>query len=570
MARLSSMHLQTDPRERAFSRTLGVPDLLARVLLARGLDDPGRARAFIAPDLAALPDPFQFTQMTAAVDRIRRALHAREPILIHGDYDVDGISATVLLLELFRLMQAEVAAHIPDRKDGYSFSKASLEAIQRGGFRLCISVDNGTNACEYVGKIQAAGCDVIVTDHHGTSDHVAPAFAILNPRLPDAGYPDRELAGVGVAFRLACAVAQSFTRQRTVSREFEEFLLNALSYVALGTVADVAPLRGENRVLVYHGLRALAADKSPGIRALLDTAGFRERTPDVEDIAYRIAPLLNAAGRVGHARDAIALLTAPGGKEASDAAKLLDQLNQERRRIERQLYDELIETARRSDDAVLVLGGDGWHPGVLGIVATRVAETLRKSAILVSFDGGRGRGSGRSADGLNLQEALRHCASSMIAHGGHAAAVGLEIERERLNELRARVNDYVAALPKSATNGHQLDGPVTLSELDPRTVRRLDQLGPFGVGNQRPRFLCCDLRLVGQPVAEPRYGDLRLRLSQSGTLLQARLRGGATRLEEVKALRDPVTVLCTPRCAPGEEGGVELVVHEIEGSAAAG
>ena len=313
--------LSNDPREKALARTLGLPDLVARVLLARGLDDPERARRHLKPDLEHLADPFLFAPMERAVGRIREAIRRREPILIHGDYDVDGVAGAVLLVKFFRLIDADVRAHIPDRRHGYSFSQASFDAIQQGGIKLAISVDNGTNACEWIARIEASGCDVIVTDHHGTTENVAQCHTILNPRLPDMGYPDKELAGCGVAFLLATALAQSFSREKKLSPEFSEFLLDAMAYVALGTVADVAPLRGANRILVHHGLRALAASSSPGIRALLDSAGLSTRSPEAEDIAFRIAPLINAAGRMGHASESVALLMAKDSQSAQEIGR---------------------------------------------------------------------------------------------------------------------------------------------------------------------------------------------------------------------------------------------------------
>ncbi len=558
----------SDPTERALARTLGLPDLVARVLIARGLGEPDNARAWMAPDLRHLADPFRFTHMERAVARIRDALTRREPILIHGDYDVDGVSGTVLLTKFLAAMHADVKAFVPARKDGYSFSDASFDAIEAGGIKLCISVDNGTNAVRVIERIQQSGCDVIVTDHHGTSEDVAPAHTILNPRLPDAGYPDRDLAGVGVAFRLCCAVAESFTRGRKQSDEFADLLLDALGYVALGTIADVAPLRGENRILVYHGLRALAASRSPGIRALLDSAGLSHRSPDTDDVAFRIAPLINAAGRVGHAGEAVRLLMAEDSMVAQAAAKVLETHNVARRKIERQLYDELVPRARACNDPVVVLGGDDWHPGVLGIVAARLVDACGRPAVLVGFDGPRGRGSGRSCRGIDLRAILSSCSPLMNAYGGHAAAVGMEVERSRFDEFR---RELVAAATRATPPAPTIagaDGVVHFSELDPRDVRKLDLLGPFGAGNRRPTFRSEGVRIVGHPIVDGRGSDLRFRLAQDGTMLPARIRGGATRHEAVRALSGPLHVVHAPRVASAsEEGPVELLVVDLSENA---
>ncbi|MBI5850214.1 MAG: single-stranded-DNA-specific exonuclease RecJ [Planctomycetes bacterium] len=563
LERLPSRVPEQDPRERALARTLGQSELLARVLLARGCDDPARARVLLRPDLSSLADPFSFVQMERAVDRIRAAIRGRQRILIHGDYDVDGISGAVLLRQFLSLLEVDATAFVPDRRDGYSFSAASFAAVESGGYALCISVDNGTNATTWIERIQQAGCDVIVTDHHGTSDNVAPAYAVLNPRLPDAGYPDRDLAGCGVAFRLAAAVAQSFTRGRREGDEFAGFLLDAMAYVALGTIADVAPLRGENRAMVYHGLRALAVSKNPGIRALLDCAGLANRTAEAEDIAFRIAPLINAAGRMGHANDAVRLLTARGYQEAQEAAKVLERHNEQRRRIERELVERVRIAAERCDDAVLVLAGDDWHAGVLGIVAARLAETTGRPAILVTFQGEVGRGSGRSSGGLDLREALHACAPLLVSHGGHAAAAGLEIRREQFDAFRAAINAHAAHAVRTP-NDLTLDGTVTLAELDPREVRGLDQLGPFGAGNPRPAFVTRGVRMAGVPAIDARSGDLRFRVTQDGTLRPARMRSGTRWFERVRALDGPFDVVHAPRTPlRAEDGPVELVVARI-------
>ncbi|MBX3462982.1 MAG: single-stranded-DNA-specific exonuclease RecJ [Planctomycetes bacterium] len=563
MQRAAAKMPPPDPRERALARTLGLPDLVVRVLLARGYDDPDRARRFLRPDLGSLHDPFLFRDMERAVGRIRQALRAGEPILIHGDYDVDGVTGTVLLHKFFSLLHATSKPYVPARGDGYSFSRASVDAILAGGHRLVISVDNGTNAVGPIAELQARGVDVIVTDHHGTSENVAAPFALLNPRLPDAGYPDRELAGCGVAFRLAAALARSFSGSMLQSPEFADFLGDAMTYVALGTIADVAPLRGENRTLVFHGMRALAQSRNPGIRALLDAAGLLHRGADVEDIAFRIAPLLNAAGRVGHANDAIALLCAPGYSEAQVAAKVLERHNEERRRVERQLQDDVLQRAAAEHGPAVVLASDDWHPGVLGIVAARAAEWTGKPVLLVAFRGDVGRGSGRCNTGLHLRHALADCGEFLVAHGGHAAAAGLEVRRDRFDAFRDRFLAVCRRSPATADEA-PIDGAATFGELDPHTVRRLDMLGPFGSGHRRPRFATRGVRTVGHPLTDVRGQDLRLRVAGDGQILPARLVRGGARFEEVRRRNGPWTLVYSPRLNPrGEDGPVQLEVHEL-------
>jgi len=559
MERSLSFIPEPDCRERAFAKTLQIPDLMARVLLARGLDNPDRARQHLKPELSRLCDPFAFTHMERAVARIQQAVRQQERILIHGDYDVDGVTGTVLLLKFFALMEADVQPFIPSRGDGYSFTRAAVDAVRDGGFTLCISVDNGTNAVDIIQEIQELGCDVIVTDHHGTQENVADAHTVLNPRLPDAGYPDRDLAGVGVAFCLATAVARSFSRGKTLSPEFRNFLVEAMAYVALGTVADVAPLCGQNRILVSHGLRAIAASRNPGIRALIDSAGLSERGLTTNDISFRVAPLINAAGRMGHAREAIELLMAPGFQEAREAASVLEKHNTNRRRVERSLTDEVIGRARSMADDILVLSGEDWHLGVLGIVAARLAEQLQKPALLISVQDGVGRGSGRSAGGFDLRNALAHCAPLLASYGGHPAAVGLKLAATNIDALRQQLNSSVSAGSVDNSPRH-VDAQVDFDELDPRLIRQLDQLGPFGQGNPRPTFVTTNVRLVGNPTVDNRGLDLRIRVAQNGVVLPGRLRLGARMFETLRNHKEPVTLVYSPRLADWVEEG-PVVLH---------
>lgn len=563
MQRAASKTPTPDPRERALAKTVGLPDLLVRVLLARGIDTPEAVKRFLRPDLGSLHDPFAFRDMGKAVDRIRAALRSGESIVIHGDYDVDGISGTVLLHQFFALLSASSKPYIPARADGYSLSRASVDAIVQAGHRLVISVDNGTNAVAPIAELQQRGIDVIVTDHHGTSENVASPLALLNPRLPGAGYPDRDLAGVGVAFRLAVAVASSLSGSLLQSSEFGEFLIDAMGYVALGTVADVAPLRGENRTMVFHGLRSLSQTRNPGVRALMDTAGLLHRGADVEDIGFRLAPLLNAAGRVGHGNDAVSLLCAKGYQQAQAAAKVLERHNEERRRVERQLQDEVLQLAARETGPAIVLGADHWHPGVLGIVAARIAETTHKPCLLVAFAGDTGRGSGRCTNGLHLRNALGACSDLLVSHGGHAAAAGLELRRAHFDEFRLRFAQVCSQQARS-DDAIAIDGEATFDELDPHTVRRFDLLGPFGMGCPRPRFFTPGVKAVGHPCADMRGQDVRIRLVAGGQILPARVVRGMPRFEALRSHQGTWSIVYSPRIShSGEDGPVQLDVHEL-------
>jgi len=552
-----------DPREQALSRTLGLPDLVARVLLARGINTPEQAKSFLRPDLGSLHDPFAFKDMQKAVDRIRDSLRKGDPILIHGDYDVDGISGTVLLHKFLKMLHCNSRPYIPARADGYSFSQASVDAIKQGGFPLVISVDNGTNAIGPIRELQKGGVDVIITDHHGTTENVADAFAVLNPRLPDAGYPDRNLAGCGVAFTLVAAIAESLSGSMRQSTEFSDYLIDAMGYIAMGTVADVAPLSGENRTLVFHGLRSLSMSRNPGIRALMDTAGLLHRGASVEDISFRIAPLINAAGRVGHANDAVALLCAADYTEAQRAAKVLEGHNEARRKVERQLQDEVQQQIEGHDKAAIVLGASNWHPGVLGIVAARIAESTAKPVFLLAFNGDVGRGSGRCNNGVNLRDALGECSDLLEAHGGHAAAAGLEIKRENFDAFQERFAEACARLqPKE--HPYRVDGMATFEELTPQDVRRLDTLAPFGQGHGRPRFVTHDVNIVGNPYVEMRGQHVRIRVAKGRELLPARVIRGVALFEQLRQHKGPWSIAYTPRISSrGEDGPVQIDIHDL-------
>jgi single-stranded-DNA-specific exonuclease len=557
-----------DPRETALARSLGLPDLCVRVLLARGIDTPELAKAFLRPDLGSLHDPFKFKDMQKAVERVQVSLRNGDPILIHGDYDVDGISGTVLLHKFLKLLHCDSKPYIPARKDGYSFSAASVKAIKDGGFPLVISVDNGTNAIKPIAELQKSGIDVIITDHHGTTENVADAYAVLNPRLPDAGYPDRNLAGCGVAFTLVAAIAESLSGTMRHSSEFSDFLIDAMGYIAMGTVADVAPLNGENRTLVFHGLRSLSLSRNPGIRALMDAAGLLHRGAGPEDIAFRIAPLINAAGRVAHANDAVDLLCASSYTDAQKAAKVLEGHNEARRKVERQLQDEVQQLIAGGTGPAVVLGQDNWHPGVLGIVAARIAESTAKPVMLLAFNGEIGRGSGRCTNGINLRDALGECSDLLEAHGGHAAAAGMEIRRENFPAFCER---FAAVCKRLAPKEHpyRVDGMAEFSELEPQTIRRMESLGPFGNGHPRPRFVTHGVKIIGNPFVDTRGQHLRIRVAKGPDIMPARVVRGAAHFETLRQNKGPWSIAYTPRISSrSEDGPVQIDIHDMAPGAA--
>ncbi|MGH7569971.1 MAG: single-stranded-DNA-specific exonuclease RecJ, partial [Gemmatimonadales bacterium] len=386
----------------ALAAELRIPEPLAALLVQRGLGAPELARAFLRPDLARLTDPLVWAGIPAAVDAIVGAVRAGHPILVHGDYDVDGQCAAAMLTRILQAAGAVVHAFVPHRlRDGYDFGPAGLAAAQRVGARLIITCDCGITAVEAVGAARAAGIDVIVTDHHLPGDTLPPATAVLDPRRPDCPSADKDLCGTGVAFKLAQALVPALGLSPNLPLHF-------LDFVALATVADVVPLTGENRILVRHGLKVLAESRWPGLRALVAAAGLEGRPLRAGHVGFILAPRLNAAGRIGDANDGLRLLLTEDPAEAARLARELETLNARRQALDQRILDEAITLADatlRPDDRALVLAADGWHPGVIGIVASRLVERYGRPTFLIGWEGGgggggQGRGSGRSVAGF--------------------------------------------------------------------------------------------------------------------------------------------------------------------------
>lgn len=551
------------------ARELFVSPVIAGLLWQRGLRDPDEARNWLAAGIEHIGDPFDFHDMEAACDRIRRAIRDRERILIHGDYDVDGLTGTVLLVSFLKMLGADVDSFIPDRTDGYSFSAASLAKIREGGFKVCISVDNGTAAIDEVREIQDSGCDVIITDHHHTGPDCADAYATLNPRLDDSGYPFPHLAGCAVAFKLAWGLAASFSPSRAVSKDLEEFLVDAASLVALGSVADVVPLVGENRSLVRLGLEALRHSKLPGIRALIDVLGPGNAKLSAEDISFRLGPRLNAAGRMGNASLAVELLCSRSYGEARALAAEIEKLNRQRQKVEgettKAALAQVAADPRLSDRRVLVAAGEDWHIGVVGIVAARLADVHRRPAIVLSLQGETARGSGRSMHGCNLKALVDASNHRLTRYGGHAAAIGLELPRGDLEAFREEF-DRVAneMLPPYVEPPVVAEARVSLAHWTTAEIRKLGELRPFGAGNRAPRFLASDVRIAsGMRRVGPAARGLTLTVIQDGVQLRALAPALGARIEEFTR-RGPWHVVYTPRLSRRSDASpIELLVHAI-------
>ena len=487
----------------ALAARLGCSPILARLLANRGLSTGDQARNFLAPDLHDLHEPDLLPDVGKAVERVRAALGAGERVLVYGDYDADGVTATALLLRFLSQIGLEARHHIPNRvEEGYGVHREAIERAAAEGVGLIITVDCGVTAVEEVARARELGIDVVVTDHHEPGRELPRAVAVVDPKLTGSLYPFRELAGVGVAFKLAWAIAQSFSPGKRVTPEFRAFLLDAMGLVAIGTVADVVPLTGENRVFAAFGLHALRQSTSPGITALVEQAGVRDRRLKPRDIAFKIAPRLNAAGRVAHADLCVDLFTSRSLPEAEAIARELETKNAERRRIQADILASARERLAEpgwEDARSIVLAHEDWHPGVVGIVASRLAEEHSRPVVLLGIRNGLARGSARSVPSFNLYEAIDACAPVLLAYGGHAQAAGLTLDRGNIDRFRElfeqQARRHLGAEPCGLL---EIDGEIALAALGPNLVRELERLAPFGHGNPPPVFAASSVALAGQ------------------------------------------------------------------------
>ncbi len=473
---------------RSLAETLGIPLPLARLLVQRGYSEPDAARSFLRPSLEALSPPEALPGMAGAVAAVAEAVERKVPVLVHGDYDVDGQTAVALLTRALRLGGAQVEPFVPHRlRDGYDFGPAGLERAVRVGAGLIITCDCGITAVETVARAAAAGIEVVITDHHLPPAVLPAARAIVNPFCgPDPGGL-RLLCGAGIAFKLVQALVPVLRLPAALPHHL-------LDFVALATIADVVPLLGENRILVRHGLRLLRRTRWAGLRALITSSGLRPHELRAGQVGFVLAPRLNAAGRIGEAADGLRLLLTDDEAEAALLADRLGRMNQERQELDQRILDQAIELIEQDGNlerrSGIVLGGDGWHPGVVGIVASRVVERYGRPAFLVGFDGEIGKGSGRSISRFDLHRALEQCGDLLDRFGGHRMAAGLTIRRERFESFRERFESVAGAeLPPEELGPEQrIDLEVSLLELTEELERLCRHLEPCGMGNPAPVF----------------------------------------------------------------------------------
>lgn len=546
---------------------LDVPPLLARCLIRRGLSDPDQATRFLEPGLGHLHDPDRFLQMGPACERIWRAVERQERILIAGDYDADGITSTAVLLDFFGLIEYPVRWYIPDRVvEGFSLGPALLERAAAEKIGLCITVDNGIGAVAEVAELKRLGCDVIVTDHHEPGPELPPALATIAPKAPGETYPFKGMAGVGIAFKLAWGLARRFTGRQMVAPAFRRFLLEAMGLVALGTVADVAPLVDENRVLVLFGLRALNDAGWPGLHALRAVSRADKRALGAWDLAFRLAPRINAAGRMGSAEPALELLRCRDPIRAGELARELDRANLERQRIERRILQEasgmLAEEPALLEDPLIVLGSPSWHPGVIGIVASRLLEEHQRPIILVALQGPIGRGSARSPAGFPIHRCLAEVGDLLLSHGGHPRAAGFKLAAERFPALRPAL---VRAARAMATErpALDLDAEVRLEEITSDLVTGLERLGPHGEENPPPLFAGHGLTLAGHSrLCGYDSQDLSFLVRQGSAVHRAVIRKGARAYGGTLTEGSILSLAFTPRRSPAD-GEIELYVKDM-------
>ncbi|HEY6828213.1 MAG TPA: single-stranded-DNA-specific exonuclease RecJ [Gemmatimonadaceae bacterium] len=496
---------------------LHLPDAICRLLASRGFGEPDHAKAYLRPRLEHLHEPNRLKDLDRAVERIVFALRENQTIFVHGDYDVDGICSTTLMTRTLTTLGGNAVPFIPRRlQDGYDLSDAGVRAAKECGAKLVITCDCGTSAHGPVAELQSSGIDVIVTDHHLPGGPLPPAYAVLNPKRPDCPSEDKDLAAVGVAFKLALALTRAVGGN-------DGAVYAMLDLVALATIADVAPLRGENRVLVRYGLKLLNDPQRPGIRAMIRAAGLDRKSLTAGRVGFILAPRLNAAGRLGSAMRGVELMMTTSDEDANPIARELEELNARRQEIDR----ATLETARARvlemdlpSTFGIALAGEGWHPGVIGIVASRIVEEFGRPAMLIALEGEQGKGSGRSISVFDLHGALTECRDLLQRFGGHRSAAGITIARERVDEFAARFNAVAASrlTEDDLVPELRVDLELPLSEANSELETLLRYIEPCGVGNPSPLLVSRGLVVASPPRVVGKDG-LKVAFSAEGCTL---------------------------------------------------
>jgi single-stranded-DNA-specific exonuclease len=515
-----------------FARRCNVSPVVAQLLLRRGIVDPAEARRFLEARLVDLRPPEELPGLKQAVECIVAAISRGQHLVVHGDYDADGMTATAIMYRCLTLLGANATYHLPNRmEEGYGLHPDTVDKLADRGKHMIITVDCGVASIEAALRARQRGLSLIVTDHHRFGDALPDVDAIVHPALPGSQYPFTGLCGAGVAFKLAWALCQQHSGSVRVHDHLRTFLMQAVGLAAIGTVADVVPLLDENRILVRHGLRALHTQPSVGLRKLMELVKLTGKSElDSEDIGFTLAPRLNAAGRLGQAQLGVELLVTEDAARAESLAAYIGELNESRHKLERSIHlsalKQLKEVHSPDEDPAFVLASPAWHAGIIGIVAGRLAEKYHRPVVLIALDklGCKpGTGSARSPNGVNLHEALQQCKDLLIAGGGHAAAAGLRIDERNIRAFRSAFLESVAEQSTGVEVERQLefDAEATLGQLDLATVSQIEQLAPFGMGNPRPTF--CALRVDLAEPAKP-LGEggrhLAFRFKQFGSAMR--------------------------------------------------
>jgi len=510
--------------------SLHVPEPVANLLLLRGHADAGLAQRFLRPSLDQLHDASTMRGAAQAVERLARACVTGETVMVHGDYDVDGICSTTIMVKVLREFGSNGIPFIPHRvDDGYDLGKAGVRAAVASGASVVVTCDCGTSATEPVAELCAAGIDVIISDHHLPGGALPDCLAVLNPQQSGCEYPDKDLAAVGVAFKLALLLANKLGRS-------DNFIWAMLDLVALATIADVAPLRGENRILVRYGMRMLAETRNFGLRAMLRASGMDGKPLTTGRVGFILAPRLNAVGRIGHALRGVELLMTDNDHDANVIARELEELNARRQEIDRAVLAEareMVEALNLADTFGIVLAREGWHPGVIGIVASRIVEEFGRPTVLIALDGNQGKGSGRSISPLDLHWALGECSDLLLRYGGHRAAAGVTIARNKVDEFARRFNSVAASVlsPEDLIPEIKIDIELGIECANENLERMLRHFEPYGVGNPTPVMVARGVRLAASPRSVGKDG-LKLRLSTGTGEIEAIGWGMAKRIGE--------------------------------------
>lgn len=555
-------------------RQAAVPAVVAQLLYSRGICDAAQARCFLDARLSSLRDPEELPGVPLAADRIHSAVRDGRRITVYGDYDADGMTGAAILYRCLSLLGGIVDYHVPSRiDDGYGLHDDALTRLAENGSSLVISVDCGIASVAQAETARRLGLELIITDHHEFADRLPDAAAIVHPRLPGTAYPFAGLCGAGVAFKLAWALCQRASQAKKVSDRMRAFLLSAMGLAALGTVADVVPLLDENRVLVRHGLTSLCDSPLPGIAALMKAARLQSRSGLCsEDLAYSIAPRLNAAGRLNHARLGVELLTTDSPDRAAALAEFLEQLNEQRTSRERSIYlaavKQLKERFDPENDPAIVVAGHGWHPGVIGIVAARLVDKYHRPAIVLSLDETGVKpavGSARCPEGLSLHLALAECSQHLLTHGGHAAAAGLTLAEANIEAFREEFFERVSQACRGGGPAElRIDAEAPLAQMTYQTVKQIEQLSPFGHGNPRPVLAAAGASLASPPRCMG-GGDRHFsaRLMHAGKAMRAVAFGQGEWVQEMAKVSGPIDIAYRP-VINNYRGQASVEIHLVD------